>query len=173
MQGPYFDAQPRSHPAIRVARGAVPRLDVMARHGRPTASSCLSTLPPPTKRLTAPHAPLQPPGVAGCTTGAAPFAKAKLQRSAPAVAARIARRSRPVPNSDHKPTAGEPLVLPRLFPGQGRRRSRPILASRAALHAQGLHCVPFLLSRVLFVKQGPIYNRNKSSRDLPVKPNLK
>jgi hypothetical protein len=79
----------------------------------------------------------------------------------------------PQPVFNHKPTAGEPLVLPHLFPGQGRRRSCPILASRATLHAQGLHCVPFFLSRVLFVKQGPICNREKSSRGLPVKPNLK
>jgi hypothetical protein len=36
----------------------------------------------------------------------------------------------------HKSTVGEPLILPYLFPGQGRRRSRPIPASRAALHAK-------------------------------------
>jgi hypothetical protein len=73
----------------------------------------------------------------------------------------------PPPVFDHKPTAGEPLVLPHLIPGRTRRRSRPIPASRPALHAQGLHCVSLFLSRVFFVNQGPSYNREKSSRGLP------
>jgi hypothetical protein len=42
----------------------------------------------------------------------------------------------PPPILGHKPVAGKPVVLPHLFPGQGRRRSRPIPASRAALHAK-------------------------------------
>jgi hypothetical protein len=79
----------------------------------------------------------------------------------------------PPPICGHKLTVGEPLVLSHPFPGQGRHRSRPIPASRAALHAQGLHCMSLILSRVFFVNQGPVCNRNESSRGLSVKLNLK
>jgi hypothetical protein len=148
-------------------------LGVTVRHGCPTASSCLPTLPPPTKRLAAPHAPLQPPCAACCIVGTAPSPEQKLQRQPPLATAASHRRAPPYPIHEHKSSPGEPLVLPHLFSGQGRRRSCPIPASRTTPHAQGLHCVPFLLSKVLFVKQGPICNRDKSSRGLPVKPNLK
>jgi hypothetical protein len=45
-------------------------------------------------------------------------------------------RGCPNPTPSHKPVAGKPLVLPHLFPGKGRRQSRPIPESRTALHAK-------------------------------------
>jgi hypothetical protein len=79
----------------------------------------------------------------------------------------------PPPTCGHKSTVGKPLVLPRPFPGHGRHRSGPIPTSRAAVHAQGLHCFSFINSRVFFMNQGPFRDRNRSYRDLPVKPRLK
>jgi hypothetical protein len=52
-----FVAKTGSRPAIKAARGTTRRPDDTVRHRRPTASSCLPTLPPPNKRLTAPHGP--------------------------------------------------------------------------------------------------------------------
>jgi hypothetical protein len=116
------------------------------------------------------HSPTPPPRVVGCTVGASPSTGAE----APAAGTAPSRRQAPpYPVREHKSSPGEPLVLPHPFPGQGRHRSRPIPASRAALHAQGLHYVSLILSRVFFVNQGPIRKRDKSSRGLPVKPNLK
>jgi hypothetical protein len=70
----------------------------------------------------------------------------------------------PPPICGHESTVAKPLDLPHPIPGQGRHRSGPISTSRAALHAQGLHCFSFINSRVFFVKQGPIRDRNRSSR---------
>jgi hypothetical protein len=85
-------------------------------------------------------------------TGSSPEQSSPLSWSLRA-AARLAAGV-PPPVFDHKPIAGEPLVLPHLIPGQTRRRSRPIQASRAALHAQGLHCVSLFPSRVFFREPG-------------------
>jgi hypothetical protein len=86
---------------------------------------------------------------------------------------RSTARSDRAPWAGHKLVVGKPLVLPHPFPDQTRHRSRPILAGTAASMAKGLHSVSFIISRVFFVNQGPIRNRNKSSRDRPVKPSLK
>jgi hypothetical protein len=140
----------------------VPRRALISRpyHHRPSA-------------LATSHDPTPPPRAVGRTAGASPPPEQKLQRQAPPATAASRCRAPPYPVREHKSSPGDPLVLPHLFPDQGRHRSRPITASRATLHAQGLHCVPFLLSRVFFVNQRPICNRDKSSRGLPVKPSLK
>jgi hypothetical protein len=70
--------------------------------------------------LTTSHIPTPPPRVIGCTARAAPFAGAELQRPPSHRAAGPARRRPLRPVSGHKPSHGEPLVLPHLFPGQGR-----------------------------------------------------
>jgi hypothetical protein len=63
-----------------------------------------------------------------------------------------AHRRQPLhPNQAHKPVAGESLVLLPTFPGRPRRRSRRILAGRAAPTPQGLHCKQPAISRVVFV----------------------
>jgi hypothetical protein len=109
-------------------------LGVTVRHGCPRVSSWLLTLPPPTKRLAAPHGP---PTTSLCRLFSCrrrPFAGAE----APAAATACHRRKPPPSTFLPRPWAKiEPrwaLVLPHLFTGQGRRRSRPIPASRAALH---------------------------------------
>jgi hypothetical protein len=65
------------------------------------------------------------------------------------------------PNQAHKPVAGESLLLLPTFPGQGRRQSRPIPASRAGQLPQGPNCVFPVLSRVLSAKQGPTHMESK------------
>jgi hypothetical protein len=79
----------------------------------------------------------------------------------------------PPPIRVHKSTAGEPLFLSHSFPGQTPHRSRPISLGTAASMAKGLHCISLVLSRVFFVNRGPIRDRNRNARDLPVKPSLK
>jgi hypothetical protein len=79
----------------------------------------------------------------------------RRNRSRPAPAGQ-ARLSRPASFSGHKSNLGEPHTLSLHFLGQGRRRSRPIPACRAAPHPQGLHCKQPALSRVIFVNQGRI-----------------
>jgi hypothetical protein len=103
----------------------------------------------------------QPPYDACVLPAPPPSPEPKLQRPTPPATAASRRRAPPYPVWEHKSSPGEPLVLPHLFPGQWRHRSPPIPASRAALHARGLHCILFLLSRVIFVNQGPSCNRGK------------
>jgi hypothetical protein len=117
--------------------------------------------------------PLQPP----CAALGSFQAGSSLEQSPPRLCSRCAvgrpAASAHPPIRGHKSTFGKPLIFPHPFPGQGRHRSRPISASRTVLHAQGLHCLSLVLSKVFFVNQGPICDRNKSSRGLPVKPSLK
>jgi hypothetical protein len=153
-------ARPQHTPAVLPMR-PLPR--------SPLLRSFRRSQPPPRSSTR----PLQPPNAtrAPSQTGRSP--KQGTPRPGSLCAAGRPTTDTPPPIRGHKSTVGKPLVLPHPFPDQGRHRSRPIPASRAALHAQGLHCFSFVISKVFFVNQGPIRDRNKNSRDLPVKPSLK
>jgi hypothetical protein len=149
---------------------------------RPTQSSALdvprraSIIRPYHHRLSVlatPHDPTPPPRVVDATAGASPPPKQELQRQAPPATAASRRRAPSRPVSGHKSSPGEPLFLPHSFPSRTRHQSRTISAGTAASMAKGLHCFSFVISRVFFVDRGLIRDRNKNSRDLPVKPSLK
>jgi hypothetical protein len=134
--GAYYDAQSKSRPATKIVCGAERRLVVTVRQGRPTASSCLPASPTPTKRLTAPHGPPQPPCAACILPAPPPSPEPKLQRPTPPATAASRLRAPPYPVREHKSSPGEPLVLPHPFPGQTRLRNRPISAGTAASMAK-------------------------------------
>jgi hypothetical protein len=123
--------------------------------------------------LASPHDTTPPPRAVDATTGASPPPEQELQWRVPLATAAGRRRAPYRPISGHKSSPGEPLFLPHSFPGRTRHRSRPISAGTAASMAKGLHCFSFVISRVFFVNQGPIRERNRNSRDLLVKPSLK
>jgi hypothetical protein len=76
------------------------------------ASSCLPALPPPTKRITTPHSPLQPPVPPVCA-GATPFHQSRSSsgRRCPAPPRARRRRARST-----KPVQIDPLVSHRASP---------------------------------------------------------
>jgi hypothetical protein len=167
MQGLYFDAKRRSRPAIKAAAGRSSRTHVVS----PASAHCRGAVPfgQHRRRPTHPTAALDPARAARAALLSSQAGCSPEQSSPRPCSLRAAAwpaASVPPPVSSHKPSHGEPLVLPHLFPGQGRRRSRKIPASRAALNAQGLHYVSLVLSRVFFVNQGPICIREKISRGL-------
>jgi hypothetical protein len=116
--------------------------------------------------------PIQPTGAARAPfqTGNSP--EQRPPRPCSRCTAGRAAAGSSLPISGHKSTAGEPLVLPHSFLGQGRHRRGPIPVSCAALHTQGLHCISLVLFRVFFVNQGPIHDRNRNSRDPGAKVDL-
>jgi hypothetical protein len=101
----------------------------------PAASSCRPALPPPTKRITAPHSPLQPPRAA-CVCRHHPLSpKSKLQRTPPPGSAARLPPTCPTDETGANRSIGEPQGLPTLSPltpaasspesGKGRRRLAP------------------------------------------------
>jgi hypothetical protein len=172
-QGPYFDAQPRSHPAIRVAHGAE---RWTGRHGPPWMPQGELLAPDLTTTNQAPSSSTQPPYNLPVSLVFLPTPPLRRSRSSSG----SHRLPPPQATAEHLPTTSvsknrapvspcppPPLHRPRAPPeppNSGEPRRPP---------SQVLHCIPFLLSRVLFVKSGPICNGDKSSTGLPVKPHLK
>jgi hypothetical protein len=120
-----FIAKTGSRPAIKAAHCPT---------RRPTSSSAIDApRRAPVSRpyhhrpgdLTTSHSPTPPPRVVGCTACPAPLAGAELQRPPSHRTAGPAHRRPLHPVAGHKPSHGDTLVLPHLFPGQGRHRSRP------------------------------------------------
>jgi hypothetical protein len=101
--------------------------------------------------------PLAPTGAGSATPSIAP-AESSLEPSSRWTplgrAAEPHDRQRLHLNQAHEPVAGESLVLLPTFPGQGRRRSRPIPASRAGHRPGGLHCKAPNTSEGLSANQG-------------------
>jgi hypothetical protein len=159
-----FKSRPLSHTQAQMLPSAI---------DAPTASSCLSTLPPPTKR---PNGSTQPHTTSLCrllNCRCRPLRRG----GAPAAAEQPRRRAySQLTSLPHLwPQTGRWWALAPygLFPGQVRRAPRRNCGRTAAGHGLDHICKTPSLSRVLFVNQGPNCNRKKSSRGLPVKPNHK
>jgi hypothetical protein len=137
-QGPYFDAKTRSRPCYK---------------GCSRPSSCTHAVGPSSalrrgaasfgqllRRLTLPVAALDPARAASaalCLAPAGSSPEQELQRLALVVAAAGPHRRPYRPQLWLKPSHGEPLFPSAPFPGQGRRRTRQIPASRAVPACQG------------------------------------
>jgi hypothetical protein len=78
--------------------------------------------------------------------------KQEARRRVPVAAAARHHPHRLHPDQTLKLMRGEPLAPLPTFPGRSPRRSRRNLASRAAGHGQGPHCLAPILSRVLSAK---------------------
>jgi hypothetical protein len=154
-QGPYFDAKTRSRPCYK---------------GCSRPSSCTHAVGPASARRrgaasfgqllrkpTLPVAALDPSRAASaalCLALAGSSPEQELQRLALVVAAAGPHRRPYRTQLWLKPSHGEPLFPSAPFPGQGRRRTRQIPASRAVPASQGPHCKPPVIPRVFCVNRG-------------------
>jgi hypothetical protein len=170
VQGLYFDAKTKSHPAIKAAIGRSPRTHAVG----PARAHRWGAAPSGQhrRRPTLLAAALDPARAARAALFSSQFGCSPKQTSLRLCSLRVtARPTAGVPPAvfGHKSATGEPLVLPHLFPRQGSRRSCPIPVSRAALHAQGPHCIFLFLSRVFCVNGGHGCEYVETSRDPGVK----
>jgi hypothetical protein len=100
-----------------------------------TAEPRLRPPPPPPRVPEPPLASTRATLVANCAAVPRPSPEQSSRRTPPSHAAEPQHRRDPDPNQAPKSNVGECLVVFPTFPGRPLHRSRPIPASRAALHA--------------------------------------